>query len=234
MRNFKTDKGYKVVIDYVDWYYKWIDVKEYVWIDSESDWWVAYPWNRELWEIRDIEISDEWINYLLYRKLWKWEEFIDRRDTSDFEDNKEWYESNYLHFEKEYELRPFYVSYYGSGQYRVQFSEAKEADWILFIKRQKSKEIQQSVESQLKKAFECYMNWEFYQVKAYSPHIARFEEKDLNDRFHLIAYEYEYGWCFFYSEEQCLDWLPEEVGKIIPETEKDKFEDIEMVKNTDN
>jgi hypothetical protein len=40
--------------------------------------------------------------------------------------------------------------------------------------------------------------------------------------------------CFFYSEEECIDWLPEEVGKIIPESLKEKFEDVEMVKNTDN
>lgn len=233
MRNYKTDKWYRVVIDYVDWYYKWIDVKEYVWID-ESDWWVVYPWNRELWEIRDIAIPDEWINYLLYRQLWKWEEFIDKRNTSDFVNAKEYYEDNFLHFEKEYELRPFYISYYWSGQYRVQFCEAKEADWILLIKKQKSKEIQQSIESQLKKAFECYMNWEFYQVRAYSPHIATFKQKELADKYHIVAYEYEYGWEFFYSEEECLDWLPEEIGKIIPETEKDKFEDIEMVKNSDN
>lgn len=233
MKNYKTDKWYRVVIDYVDWYYKRDDVKEYLCLDKE-DGWVVYIWNQELASIDDIGIADEWVNYLLYRKLGKGEEFIDKRDTSDFEDNNEFYESNFLHFEKEYELRPFYISYYWSGQYRVQFSEAKEADWILFIKRQDNKEIQETIEKNFKKAFEHYMNGEFYQVRTYTPHIGIFKEKSLSDKYHIIVYECDISWCFFYSEEECLDWLPEEVGKIIPETEKDKFEDIEMVKNSDN
>ena len=233
MKNYKTDKWYRVVIDYVDWYYKWDDVREYICLD-ESMWWVVFPWNRELWEIRDINISDEGLEYLLYRKLWKWEEFIDWRDTSKFEEDKEWYEKNYLEFERDYELRPFYISYYWSGQYRVQYCEAKEADWILFIKRQDEKKVQESIENQFKKAFECYMNWEFYQLTVYTPHKAFFEEKSLSDKYHIIAYEYDMSGCFFYSEEECIDWLPEEVGKIIPESMKEKFEDVEMVKNTDN
>ena len=109
MKNYKTDKWYRVVIDYVDWYYKREDVREYLGLDN-SDWWIVFPWNRELWEIRDIDISDEWVEYLLYRKLGKGEEFIDRRDTSKFEEDKEWYEKNYWEFERDYEIRPFYIS----------------------------------------------------------------------------------------------------------------------------
>lgn len=233
MKNYKTDKWYRVVIDYVDWYYKREDVREYLCLDS-SDWWVVFPWNRELWEIRDIDISDEWVNYLLYRKLGKGEEFIDKRSTSDFENAKEYYEDNFLHFEKEYELRPFYISYYWSWQYRVQYCEAKEAEWILFIKRQENKEVQESIEKSFKKAFECYMNWEFYQLTVYSPHEWYFKEKELAEKYHIVVYEYDMSGCFFYSEEECIDWLPEEVGKIIPESLKEKFQDVEMVKNTDN
>ena len=233
MKNYKTDKWYRVVIDYVDWYYKRENVREYLGLDN-SDWWIVFPWNRELWEIRDIDISDEWVEYLLYRKLGKGEEFIDRRDTSKFEEDKEWYEKNYWEFERDYEIRPFYISYYWSWQYRVQYCEAKEAEWILLIKRQDKKEVQESIERSFKKAFESYMNWEFYQLTVYSPHEGYFKEKELAEKYHIIVYEYDMSGCFFYSEEECIDWLPEEVGKIIPESLKEKFQDVEMVKNTDN
>jgi len=233
MKNYKTDKWYRVVIDYVDWYYKREDVREYLGLDN-SDWWIVFPWNRELWEIRDIDISDEWVEYLLYRKLGKGEEFIDRRDTSKFEEDKEWYEKNYLEFERDYEIRPFYISYYWSWQYRVQYCEANEADWMLLIKRQDKKEIQETIEHNFKKAFECYMNWEFYQLTVYKPHEWYFKEKELAEKYHIVVYEYDMSGCFFYSEEECIDWLPEEVGKIIPESMKEKFEDVEMVKNSDN
>ena len=233
MKNYKTDKWYRVVIDYVDWYYKREDVREYLCLDN-SDWWIVFPWNRELWEIRDIDISDEWVEYLLYRKLGKGEEFIDRRDTSKFEEDEEWYEKNYWEFERDYEIRPFYISYYWSWQYRVQYCEAKEAEWILLIKRQDKKEVQESIERSFKKAFESYMNWEFYQLTVYSPHEWYFKEKELAEKYHIVVYEYDMSGCFFYSEEECIDWLPEEVGKIIPESLKEKFEDVEMVKNTDN
>ena len=233
MKNYKTDKWYRVVIDYVDWYYKREDVREYLGLDN-SDWWIVFPWNRELWEIRDIDISDEWVEYLLYRKLGKGEEFIDRRDTSKFEEDKEWYEKNYGEFERDYEIRPFYISYYWSWQYRVQYCEAKEAEWILLIKRQDKKEVQESIERSFKKAFESYMNWEFYQLTVYSPHEWYFKEKELAEKYHIVVYEYDMSGCFFYSEEECIDWLPEEVGKIIPESLKEKFQDVEMVKNTDN
>ena len=232
MRNFKTDKWYKVVVDYVDWYYKWNDVKEYVWLD-EKDWWVVYMWNQELASIDDIGIADEWVNYLLYRKLWEWEEFIDKRDTSDFEDNKEWYESNYLHFEKEYELRPFYVSYYWSGQYRVQFSEAKEADWILFIKRKEDKEHQERAERNLKKAFEHYMNGEIYQVAIYAPHEARFVDPNMKNQ-KIIYYEYEDGSCYLFSEEEVIESLPEHCWNLLKETESSSFESFELQPITDN
>lgn len=233
MKNYKTDKWYRVVIDYVDWYYKRDDVREYLCLDN-SDWWIVFPWNRELWEIRDIDISDEWVEYLLYRKLGKDEEFIDRRDISKFKEDEEWYEKTYWEFERDYEIRPFYISYYWSWQYRVQYSEAKEAEWILLIKRQDKKEVQESIERSFKKAFESYMNWEFYQLTVYSPHEWYFKEKELAEKYHIVVYEYDMSGCFFYSEEECIDWLPEEVGKIIPESLKEKFEDVEMVKNTDN
>lgn len=233
MKNYKTDKWYRVVIDYVDWYYKREEVREYLCLDN-SDWWIVFPWNRELWEIRDIDISDEWVEYLLYRKLGKGEEFIDKRDISKFEEDEEWYEKNYWEFERDYEIRPFYISYYWSWQYRVQYCEAKEAEWILLIKRQDKKEVQESIERSFKKAFESYMNWEFYQLTVYTPHIGIFKEKELAEKYHIVVYEYDMSGCFFYSEEECIDWLPEEVGKIIPESLKEKFEDVEMVKNTDN
>ena len=232
MRNFKTDKWYKVVVDYVDWYHKRQDVRNYIGLD-EKDWWVVYIWNQELASIDDIGIADEWVNYLLYRNLWEWEEFIDKRDTSDFEENKEWYESNYLHYEKEYELRPFYVSYYWSGQYRVQFSEAKEADWILFIKRKEDKEYQEWVERNLKKAFEHYMNWEIYQVWIYAPYEAHFVDTNMK-YYKIVFYKYEDWECYLFSEEEVIESLPEYCWKILKETESTEFNEFELVENHDN
>ena len=232
MKNFKTDKWYKVVVDYVDWYYKRQDIKNYLGLD-EKDWWVVYIWNQELASIDDIGIDDEGVNYLLYRKLWKGEEFIDRRDTSDFEDNKEWYESNYLHYENEYELRPFYVSYYWSGQYRVQFSEAKEADWILLIKRKEDKEYQEWVERNLKKAFEHYMNGEIYQVGIYAPYEANFVDPKMQSQ-KIIFYKYEDWESYLFSEEEAIKSLPEHCWKILEETESDHFEEFELQPITDN
>jgi hypothetical protein len=41
MRNFKTDKGYKVVVDYVDRYYTRKELREYFALDEERVY-VAY------------------------------------------------------------------------------------------------------------------------------------------------------------------------------------------------
>ena len=232
MKNFKTDKGYLVSIDYVDFYYTRKDVREYLGYD-EYPGWVAYIGNQELASIDDVWIAEEWINYLLYRKLSEGDEFVDRRDISDFEENADWYESQYLHYEDDFRLIPFYVSYYGSWQYRVQFCEAKEADWILFIKKEISKDTTDFVEKELKKMFECYMNWEFYQANIYKEREAKCVDADMQNK-KIIFYEFEESSPFLTSEEEILESIPKYCWKIIYETESKEFNEFELVKNSDN
>lgn len=232
MRNFKTDKWYLVSIDYVDFYYTRRDVREYLGYD-EYPGWVVYIWNQELASIDDIWIAEEGINYLLYRKLSEGDEFVDKRDTSDFEENADWYESQYLHYEDDFRLLPFYVSYYGSWQYRVQFCDAKEADWILFIKKEISKDTTDFVEKELKKMFECYMNGEFYQANIYQEREAKFIDTDLQNK-KIIFYEYQESSPFLTSEEEIFESLPEYCWKILKETESTEFNEFELVENNDN
>jgi hypothetical protein len=58
MRNFKTDKGYKVVIDYVNRYYSWNELREYFALDELKSY-ICYLGNSELRDINDLDIPTE-------------------------------------------------------------------------------------------------------------------------------------------------------------------------------
>lgn len=233
MRNFKTDKGYKIVVDYMDWYYTWNEVRDYFALDEE--WvYIVYLWNRELREIKDLDITTEWVNRLLRRRTpleTKWEDlprWNESESEEEYKENEEYYLKNYKHYEDEYEIRPFYISYYGSWNYRVQFCEAQEAAWMILIKRRKI--WQSAAEAIWKKVFEHYIEWDFYYTQIYSPHQAEFIEENFKKDYDAIYYDYEDGWIFHIDEQEAIESLPEYCWKIIQETESDKFESWDLIK----
>ena len=231
MRNFKTDKGYKVVVDYIDWYYSRRDIRDYYALDDE---WVfiCYPWDRELREIMDLDIPKEWINRLLWRQSWveDTKENLPWRDWSLDEDElneqEEYYLQRYGEYEKEYEIRPFYISYYGSGNYRVQFCTADEAQWMMLIKRRKIGT--KAAEEIWKKLFETYIEWCFMYTQVYSPHQAEFVEWNYSKDHSITYYDYEDWEIFCLTEEDAINWIPEYAGKILPKTESQNFESFEL------
>ena len=233
MRNFKTDKGYKIVIDYVDWYYTRKELREYFALDEE--WvYVAYLWDRELQSIDDLQIWSWWINWLLRRnsEVWIPKEKLPRWDDDeseeDYKENEEYYMKRYWEYEKDYELRPFYISYYGWWAYRVQFCNSEEAQGFLLIKRRK--EGQALAEELGKKVFEHYVEWDFFYTQIYSPHEAEFVEKDYQAKHKAIHYDYEDWWIFHLDENEAIESLPEYCWKILKETESDKFEAWDLVR----
>lgn len=231
MRNFKTDKGYKIVIDYVDWYYSWRELRDYFALDEE---WVffCFPGDRDMAEIMDLDIPKEWVQRLLWRRMSESEDIKNApwRDWYFDEDDMKRYEEElierYGKYEKEYEIRPFYISYYGSGEYRVQFCEAQEWAWIMLIKRRKGG--QQNATEFWAKVFEHYVEWNFLYAQCYSPHPAFFSEWAFRDKYDITYYDYEDGEIFCFDEKWAIDWIPEEFGKILPETESEHFESFEL------
>lgn len=231
MRNFMTDKWFKVVMDYVDWAYDWKEIREYFWLD-EREVYIRFEGSRELREIDDIGISDEWLHYLLYRNS---SEDHKEHFSEEFENDKDYYETYYWSFERDYELRPFYISYYGSWCYRLQFCEAHEASWILFIKRREDKEEKEKAEELIKKVFEHYLDWEFFYVQIYKPHLAEFKEKAYSDKYEIKFYDFnEDGWMFYLDQEDAIDCIPEEYGKLLMNTEEDHFNSFDLIRKTDN
>lgn len=231
MRNFKTDKGYKIVLDYMDWYYSRNEVRDYYSLDEEW-FYVCYLGDRELREIIDLDIPKEWIQRLLWRCSWvnetkenlpRWDGTL---DEDDLKEQEEYYLEKYGKYEKEYEIGPFYISYYGSWAYRVQFCEANEATGAILIKRRKIGT--KAAEEIWKKVFEHYIEEGFLYVQIYSPHNARFEEWALRDKYSITYYDYEDGDIFCLDEDTAKDWIPKEFGKILPETETDHFESFEL------
>ena len=233
MRNFKTDKGYKIVVDYVDRYYTRKELREYFALDEE--WvYVAYLWDRELQSIDDLQIWSWWINWLLRRnsevwipkeKLPRWE---DTESEEDYKENEEYYMNRYWEYEKEYELRPFYISYYWSWAYRVQFCNSEEAQWFLLIKRRKI--WTSAAEKIWKTVFEHYVEWDFLYTQIYSPHKAEFVEENYKGKYEAIYYDYEDWWIFHLDENEAIESLPEYCWKIIQETESDNFEAWDLVR----
>lgn len=237
MRNFKTDKGYKIVVDYVDWYYTRKELREYFALDEE--WvYVAYLGDRELQSIDDLQIGSWWINWLLWRntEVWIPKEKLPRWDNDESEEDykfdEEYYLERYWAYEKEYELRPFYISYYGSWAYRVQFCHSEEAQWFLLIKRREWG--QAAAEEIGKKIFEHYIEWDFLYTQIYSPHKAEFVEENFKKDYEATYYDYEDWWIFFLTEEEAIDSLPEYCWEIIQESESDNFESWDLVKKDQN
>lgn len=241
MRNFKTDKGYKVVVDYIDWYYSRRDLREYYALDEE--WvYICYLWDRELREIMDLDIPKEWVQRLLRRRSSedKTKEDLPWRDNTldeeELKEQEEYYLKEYWKYEKEYEIRPFYISYYGSWNYRVQFCESHEAAWMMLIKRRKGGQ-QKSTEFWAK-VFENYIEWCFMYVQVYSPHKAFFADAEWNlkEKYSITYYDYEDGDIFCFDEDSAIDWIPEYAGKILPETESQHFESFELnsLESSDN
>ncbi len=238
-RNFKTDKWYKVIIDYVDWYYTWNELREYFALDEE--WvYVAYLGDRDLQGIDDLQIWREWINWLLWRdsEIWIPKENLPRWDQheseEDYKENEEYYLERYWSYEKDYELRPFYISYYGSWSYRVQFCEASEAQGFLLIKRRKI--WTSAAEKIWKTVFEHYIEGEFLFTQIYSPHYADFNEKDFKSEYQMVYYDYEDGWIFFLDDTEAIESLPKYCWKILEKTESMDFSSTDLVKKekTDN
>lgn len=233
MRNFKTDKDYKIVVDYVDWYYTRKELREYFALDEE--WvYVAYLGDRELQSIDDLQIGSWWINWLLWRntevwipkeKLPRWEE---TESEEEYKENEEYYMKHYWAYEKEYELRPFYISYYGSWAYRVQFCQSEEAQGFLLIKRRKI--WTSAAEMIWKTVFEHYIEWDFLYTQIYSPHKAEFVEDNYKKDYEAIYYDYEDWWIFHLDENEAIDSLPEYCWEIIKESESDNFESWDLVK----
>jgi hypothetical protein len=132
----------------------------------------------------------------------------------------------YWDYEKQYEIRPFYISYYWSWEYRVQFCEASEAQGMMLIKRRP--EGQAAAEDLGKKVFERYIEWWFFYTQIYSPHNAEFVEENFKKDHMVTYYDYEDGWIFFLTEEEAIESLPEYCWKILPETESYNFDSFEL------
>lgn len=233
MRNFKTDKGYKVVVDYIDWYYSRRDIRDYFALDDE--WvYICYPWDRELKDIMDLDIPHEWLHRLLRRLSWldDTKENLPWRDATfdeeEYKEQEEFYLQRYWQYEKDYEIRPFYISYYGSWNYRVQFCTAEEATWMMLIKRRKIGT--KAAEEIWKKCFETYIEWCFMYVQVYSPHKAYFADAEWNlkEKYSITYYDYEDGDIFCLDEDAAIDWIPDYAGKILPETETQHFDSFEL------
>ena len=232
MRNFKTDKGYKVVVDYIDWYYSRRDIRDYYALDEE--WvYICYPWDRELREIMDLDIPREWVQRLLWRRTteqyenkenlprWDWS-----LDEDELKEQEEYYLQKYGEYEKEYEIRPFYISYYGSGEYRVQFCEWHEWAWVMLIKRREGG--QQKETEFWARIFETYIEWCFMYTQIYSPHQAEFVEWNYSKNHSITYYDYEDWEIFCLDEESAINWIPEYAGKILKETESEDFKSFEL------
>lgn len=109
MRNFKTTNGSKVVLDFVDWYYTWNDIRDYFALDELEGYIVLNGKYCDLKDIRDVDLNDEGMEYLmrLHSHTDTDKDKYDKRDL-------EYLNSRYGYLEKDYEIRPFYISYYGS------------------------------------------------------------------------------------------------------------------------
>jgi hypothetical protein len=134
----------------------------------------------------------------------------------------------YWAYEKDYELRPFYISYYGSWGYRVQFCNSEEAQGFLLIKRREWG--QAAAEEIGKKVFEHYIEWDFLYTQIYSPHQAYFAEWELRSKYDITYYDYEDWSIFHLDEKEAIESLPEYCWKIIQETESDNFEAWDLVR----
>lgn len=237
MRNFKTTKGYKVVIDYMDWYYTWKEIRNYYDLD-EQEVYICFPWDSDIQSIMDIDIPQEWVRWLLRRKLPKEysKENLPRWDQDTFENDFEWraeyFMKEYWDYEKDYEIRPFYISYYGWWNFRLQFCEAQEGSWIMLIKRRKI--WMKAAEEIIKTLFEHYIEWGFLYYQVYSPHNAYFEEWELRTKRDIKYYDYE-DWCLYFTEEEdILKEISESYWEILKETESDHLETRELIKKPDN
>jgi hypothetical protein len=129
-------------------------------------------------------------------------------------------------------LFPFYISYYGWWNYRLQFCEAYEASWFMLVARQKDKDIEKTAEDTIKKVFEHYLEWEFLYTQVYSPHEAEFVEDRLKSN-KIIYYDYEDGGIFYFDEDEAVESLPDYCWKVIEKSESEHFESFDLIK-TDN
>lgn len=229
MRNFKTTKWAKAVIDFQDWYYTWEEVREYYALD-ELKWYIVLSDKlSDLRWIHDLELSDEWLEYLLWRQTPNSYE-PDKYDEEELKRLK----SHYGYMEDDYEIRPFYISYYGSGQYRVQFCEWHEWQWIMFISRKQDRKEMDNAERMTKLCFEHYIEGDFYYVQLYSWHTAQFDEQYMKDNLkkYIVYYDFEDWWTFFLTEKDARDSInTEQRGEIIESTESEHFEPFELVDN---
>lgn len=221
----------------MDWYYTWNDIREYFALD-DLEAYVILNWKQcDLRDIRDLPIDDEGLDYLLYRDCSQ-EEYKQKilRDYRwfDYEERDlEYLNSRWGSYEKDYEIRPFYISYYGWWNYRVQFCEAHEAQWMILIKRRKI--WTKAAEEIIKKTFEHYVEWDFLYVQVYSPHDAYFAEGEFRSQNWITFWDYEDGGIYYMDEDEALSTIPDYAWEIIKETENMDFEAFELIpKKTDN
>ena len=237
-RNFKTDKGYKVVCDYMDWYYTRMDLREYFALDELGEY-IVFDWAQcDLKDIRDLPIDNEWLDYLLYRRVGNDEykqKILRERRWFDYEERDlKYLDSRRWRYEKDYEIRPFYISYYGSGNYRLQFCEAHEAQGIILIDKLSPEKKRNDYT--ILKIFEHYIEDGFLYVQIYSPHSAYFEEWELRSQNWITFREYEDGWIYYIDEDEAFSTIPDYAWKILRETESQSLEVFELIpkKKRDN
>ena len=202
MSTRKTTTGYKVTIDFDQWQEKF-DYYEDVKVCFKN---VSRDYTLD--EItQDFKLDDWQVDYLLgnITKKQVLEDDVCRSD----EDFKELDE-----YKSKYEV--VWLSFGEYSNIHIWFGD----DGIMLA----PKDANMQFIEELVKELDAWFNWRIYRVDVYEP--ITFKSEELIPR-KLTYWEWVDGQGGYFNHEDALNSLPEYAGKIIKESETERFEDIE-------
>lgn len=209
---YTTTKGNKVSIDYIQWYYDWKDVREYVRWDSNECKVYLNMW-RDYLEINETDLLSDEISYLLGDK-----DFMEDFDPSEKED---W--EKHMEYLKATNL----ISYFKVRDWWSNWLDLKvvmdpeEANWFIIRKAKEGEEYPVTDIKETLDYFRTYVEWSFVEVSIYSP-TTYVAENNPKDKF--IHYNYEDWQRFFLSNEEALNSVDPKVRwEILKDTESEIF-----------
>lgn len=220
---YKTTKGNKVSIDYIQWYYDWKDIREYVWWDS-NECKVYMNIGRDYVEINETELLSDEISYLLGDT-----EFMDDFDLSEKEDWKK----HMKDLEEDNLITYFRVRDRWSNWLDLKVvMDPSDANWFIIRKKKENEEYPVDDMKETLNYFRAYIEWSFLEISIYSP--TRFiSEKD--PKVTYIHYDYEDGERFLLNYEDALNSVDPKIWwEIIKDSEREDFSSREYQGPGDN
>lgn len=220
---YTTTKGNKVSIDYIQWYYDWNDVREYVrWDSNECKVYMDLGWDY-------IKIDETWlesheISYLLWDT-----EFMD-----DFDMDEQMERNMHMKdLEEDHLITYFRVRDWWSNWLDLHVvMDPSDANGFIIRKKKEDEEYPVDDMKETLNYFRAYIEWSFVEISLYSP--TRFIcEKD--PKVIYIHYDYEDWERFFLNNEAALASIDTNVWwEIIKDSETEIFQSRESVTSGDN